>query len=124
MNSRNTIINAYLQSAHGLHLHGFTACFACLQFARLHGLLACLSAVHARPAAPARLLAWTCSPGLLACFASGLHCLPGGFTACLLCFTEGGQPARSPGPGGSARGAAGPRRCSGLRARDGARRVG
>jgi hypothetical protein len=115
MDSRNTIINTYLQSAHGLHLHGFTACFVCLQSARLHDLLACMQSATAR----SPLLAWTCSPGLLAswlaCFASRFHCLLRGFTSCLLCFTEGSQPAKSPGPGESARGAAGSRRCSGLR---------
>jgi hypothetical protein len=78
MDSRNTIINTYLQSAHGLHLHGFTACFVCLQSARLHDLLACMQSATAWPP----LLAWTCSPGLLACF-----------TACLLCFTTACQEA-------------------------------
>jgi hypothetical protein len=115
MDSINTIINTYLQSAHGLHLHGFTACFVCLQSARLHGLLACIQSATARPP----LLAWTCSPGLLACFTACLLCFTTSLFArrlhCLLCFTEGSQPAKSPGPGESARGAVGPRRCSGLR---------
>ena len=88
MDSRNTIINTYLQSAHGLHLHGFTAFFACLQSARLHGLLVCSPRPPDHPYSAARpdlLSGLACLlHGLLACFASRLdssllarrlHCL-------------------------------------------------
>ena len=89
--------------------------------------LACLSAVRARPAVPAR-----CSPGL-ACFALlvwtllallhgsrrlHLHCFASRFH-CLLALLHGWRLAGQEPRTWKER----PRRCSGLRARHGARRV-